>query len=304
MQGAVNHKTSTLRRCHLSIYSWLGFISLVFVATGPIKTLSVSAPPFQLQHIDHIVLNYRGDMTEMFDFYTKTLGCTVDSPDDIGRMNGKLTHLRAGPNTMIDLMQQDDENGECSSVTAAVDHFCLRIDPYDEKKLEDYLTKQGVVIQSAGMRKGAQGVGPSIYIQDPVGNSIELKGPPTEARPQEKKTETTANDATATTKIVENDQNDQPREEACAAIVGVPVTPCTRICRYNADFFDGQVCIGCYRETFEIGTWESMSASQKYMALLDAIDRWKDSATAELDGSISLDDLKRQAEYWKVLSTS
>lgn len=31
------------------------------------------------------------------------------------------------------------------------------------------------------MRYGARGTGPSIYIRDPDGNTVELKGPPGEA---------------------------------------------------------------------------------------------------------------------------
>ena len=44
----------------------------------------------------------------------------------------------------------------------------------------------------------------------------------------------------------------------------VPVTPCNRICRYNAKHFGGEVCIGCFRETYEISSWGSMDATEKY----------------------------------------
>lgn len=231
----------------------------------------------------------------MMDFYTEILGCTIDSPDDIGRMNGKLTHLRAGPNTMIDLMKrEEDDDSETSpspaASSSAVDHFCLRIDPYDQEELEDYLQSKGIKIQSTGMRKGAGGVGPSIYIQDPVGNTIELKGPAVKQTGDDnrKEEEGAANLPEETT---------APNHDS-----KVPVTPCTRICRYNADFFQGQVCIGCYREAFEIGTWASMSSTEKYMGLLDAMDRCSESSIS-LDGAISLEELKRQAAYWKNLSS-
>jgi glyoxylase I family protein len=285
MQVAASRSTSTTKLQHpLRQLFWISFL-LLCAACFP-NALSLS-PPFQLQHIDHIVLNYRDDMSAMFDFYTNTLGCTVDSPDDIGRLNGKLTHLRAGSNTMIDLMKQ--ETASEISNASSVDHFCLRIDPFDQENLEEYFAKKGILIQSTGMRKGAQGVGPSIYIKDPEGNTIELKGPPSVVEMDDKGATTTAS----------TDETNR---------VPVPLTPCTRMCRYNADFFGGQVCIGCYREAFEIGTWGSMSPSQKYIALLDAIDR-RDENTASkgsslaLDGSISLDELKRQADYWKELSS-
>jgi predicted Fe-S protein YdhL (DUF1289 family) len=75
----------------------------------------------------------------------------------------------------------------------------------------------------------------------------------------------------------------------------IPSTPCTRICRYNAEFFDGQVCIGCFRETYEISQWSSnMSNMERSYVLLDAADR-VDSA---FEGSISKEELMRQASAW------
>ncbi|KAG7365573.1 DUF1289 domain containing protein [Nitzschia inconspicua] len=82
----------------------------------------------------------------------------------------------------------------------------------------------------------------------------------------------------------------------------VPLTPCNRICRYNANVFDGQVCIGCFRETYEIAAWQSMSPKEKYFALLDAKDRLQQrtiSPNNEVDGAISMEDLERQARFWK-----
>jgi hypothetical protein len=82
MQVAASRSTSTTKLQHpLRQLFWIRFL-LLCAACFP-NALSLS-PPFQLQHIDHIVLNYRDDMPAMFDFYTNTLGCTVDSPDDIG----------------------------------------------------------------------------------------------------------------------------------------------------------------------------------------------------------------------------
>ncbi|KAL3930281.1 MAG: hypothetical protein SGBAC_011831 [Bacillariaceae sp.] len=240
-------------------------------------------------------------------FYTEILGCTIDSPDDIGRMNGRLTHLRAGLNTMIDLIKREDDPGsdtgsaneDQTSSSSAVDHFCLRIDPYDQDELEDYLEREGIEIQSSGMRKGAEGVGPSIYINDPEGNTIELKGPAvtkqtSDAAQRQKGKEGTIFEPPEPSTAEKSGDGSNKQE--------VPVTPCTRICRYNADFFGGQVCIGCYREPYEIGTWASMSPSEKYMGLLDAIDRCDESAVA-LDGAISVEELQRQADYWKQVAS-
>ena len=95
----------------------------------------------------------------------------------------------------------------------------------------------------------------------------------------------------------------------------VPSTPCVRICRYNANFYDGQICIGCYRDAFEISTWARMAWQEKAWALLDAADRVPegcdviegDDSGDDTDGgsncdfsaAISRDELLRQAKYWE-----
>ena len=96
----------------------------------------------------------------------------------------------------------------------------------------------------------------------------------------------------------------------------VPSTPCVRICRYNANFYDGQICIGCYRDAYEISSWPSMTKKEKSWALLDAADRVPegcdviegdesgdatDAGTGSCDFSaaISKDELLRQAKYWE-----
>ena len=88
----------------------------------------------------------------------------------------------------------------------------------------------------------------------------------------------------------------------------IPATPCNRICRYNSNFYDGQVCIGCYREAYEIECWQSQTPMQKAMTLLDCIDRCNDNNMNDkkkfdgFDGSISVEELTRQYEHWSSLA--
>jgi hypothetical protein len=56
-----------------------------------------------------------------------------------------------------------------------MDHFCLRVTPYDEDEILAFLSGLGVKGQVAGNIYGAQGFGPSIYFVDPAGNRVELK---------------------------------------------------------------------------------------------------------------------------------
>jgi glyoxylase I family protein len=100
------------------------------------------------------------------------LGCTVERHQrEIG-----LLQLRAG-NSLIDLV----EAGGTSTLdpqSRNMDHFCLRVEDYDEAAIRAHLGSHGVRIGKSGSRYGAEGEGPSIYLYDPEGNMIELKGPP------------------------------------------------------------------------------------------------------------------------------
>lgn len=132
--------------------------------------------PFNLQRLDHVVLRVR-DMQNSLRFYTQIVGCDIAKQrPDLG-----LVHLRAGA-SMIDLV---DINGVLGKKGGAapdrhrqnVDHVCLRIDPFNEDELLAYLRAQGIGVDPAESRYGAEGDGPSIYFSDPDGNRVELKGP-------------------------------------------------------------------------------------------------------------------------------
>ena len=58
-----------------------------------------------------------------------------------------------------------------------MDHLCLRVDPFDAEAIIIHLEAHGVVPGEVVERSGADGLGPSMYIHDPEGNMVELKGP-------------------------------------------------------------------------------------------------------------------------------
>jgi catechol 2,3-dioxygenase-like lactoylglutathione lyase family enzyme len=125
--------------------------------------------PIPLQGFDHIVLRI-ADKAAMLAFYTGVLGCTVDwDRPELG-----LTHLRAGPD-LIDLVLR---GAAADDAARNLDHFCLRVAPFDEAAIRAHLAAHGVEASDTGQRYGAAGQGPSLYIQDPEGNTIELKGQP------------------------------------------------------------------------------------------------------------------------------
>lgn len=134
-------------------------------------------PPFTLKQIDHIVLRIR-DLQESLAFYRDVLGCPVDKVQDkIG-----LWQVRAG-SSLIDLIPLDGALGKMGGAGPAkegrnVDHFAIQITPFEDANIRAHLAAHNVTITDSGKRYGAEGDGPSIYILDPDGNSVELKGPP------------------------------------------------------------------------------------------------------------------------------
>jgi catechol 2,3-dioxygenase-like lactoylglutathione lyase family enzyme len=130
-----------------------------------------------IREIDHVVLRIT-DVARSLAFYCDALGCTVARrQDDIG-----LIQLRAG-RSLIDLVPIAGKLGAAGGAAPGatgrnVDHFCVRVDPFDDAAIRAQLARFCIVAGPTEMRSGAEGVGPSIYITDPDGNVVELKGPP------------------------------------------------------------------------------------------------------------------------------
>jgi len=58
-----------------------------------------------------------------------------------------------------------------------VDHICLQIAAVEEDALIAYLDSHKVPHSGFAQRYGAAGEGPSIYLEDPEGNVVELRPP-------------------------------------------------------------------------------------------------------------------------------
>lgn len=128
-------------------------------------------------HIDHVVLRVV-NLRTMLDFYVGVLGCTPerDRPD-LG-----LYQVRAGA-SLIDLVPIDEPLGRAGGAAPGregrnLDHFCLQLQSFDGDAIIAWLRERGVkIVGELKTRYGAQGDGPSLYIEDPEGNVVELKGP-------------------------------------------------------------------------------------------------------------------------------
>jgi glyoxylase I family protein len=131
---------------------------------------------FKIIALDHLVLR-AAKLETMLSFYRDVLGCTLErSLPESG-----LYQLRAG-SSLIDLVDLNSELGREGGGTPDpnarnLDHFCLRVEPFEEDALRAHLRSHGIEAGELKRRYGAEGTGPSLYLEDPEGNTIELKGP-------------------------------------------------------------------------------------------------------------------------------
>ena len=129
----------------------------------------------RVRDIDHVVIRV-SDLERMIGFYCDVLGCSVEwRRPDLG-----LVHLRAG-NAMIDLVPVTGMLGSKGGAAPGpegrnMDHLCLRVEPFEIDAVVAHLQAHGARVGEIQPRFGAQGEGISVYVHDPEGNVMELKG--------------------------------------------------------------------------------------------------------------------------------
>jgi catechol 2,3-dioxygenase-like lactoylglutathione lyase family enzyme len=135
-------------------------------------------PPMSLVGLDHLVIRAH-DPERLVDFYCTVLGCLVEKRQpEFG-----IVQLRAG-RSLIDILDvasalgREKGAGPSRQGGSNMDHLCLRVEPFAGEDIRDHLRAHGCDPGEVVQRYGAEGNGPSIYFDDPEGNMIELKGPP------------------------------------------------------------------------------------------------------------------------------
>ncbi|MSO69700.1 MAG: VOC family protein [Alphaproteobacteria bacterium] len=127
--------------------------------------------------LDHLVLRV-ANVKRSITWYEAALGCTLERV--LPRFG--LYQLRTG-RTLIDLVDIKGPVGKMGGAAAGakrrnLDHFCVQLESFDEKRIVTYLKKKRIKPGKVERRYGALGHGPSMYLTDPDGNTVELKGPP------------------------------------------------------------------------------------------------------------------------------
>jgi catechol 2,3-dioxygenase-like lactoylglutathione lyase family enzyme len=132
------------------------------------KTAADTRSALRVKGLDHVVLRV-ADMDRAIAFYEQVLGLHIERRlPEIG-----LVQLRAGT-AMIDLVPRTEDEDDGRNM----DHFAVRIAEMDVPAIAAHLKRHGIDPGEVRRRYGAEGYGSSIYITDPDGNTVELKGPP------------------------------------------------------------------------------------------------------------------------------
>ena len=131
--------------------------------------------PFSLVGIDHVVFLV-DDMARAMAFYCDMLGAVPGySYPALG-----MEQLWCGSALIV--LWDVTHPGAARAVPAIkggrnVDHLCIATSPFDPGALRAHLKAHGVAIEREATHGGARGMGFSVYIRDPFGNKLELKGP-------------------------------------------------------------------------------------------------------------------------------
>ena len=133
------------------------------------------ANPINITHIDHLVIRVN-DLENMIAFYRDVLGCKLER----GPGEGGLAQLRAG-HSLIDLVDANGPLGQQGGdqpdhAAPNMDHVCFQLQPWDADAIKGHLEQHGIEAGKVARRYGATGQGPSMYLRDPEGNTVELKG--------------------------------------------------------------------------------------------------------------------------------
>lgn len=139
----------------------------------------------RIRGLDHVVLR-TANLEAMLEFYIDVLGC----PEERRAATLGLVQLRAGAH-LIDLVDANAPLGQMGGAAPGregrnMDHFCVQVADFDEAGIRAHLSTHGIDAGDVEQRYGAEGSGPSLYIRDPDGNVVELKGPAKPGSPARK----------------------------------------------------------------------------------------------------------------------
>lgn len=121
-----------------------------------------------VREIDHIVLTV-SDVQRSLDWYTGLLGLEGDRVDEWRAGDAPFPSVRVHDGFIIDLFAGTPSGNN-------LDHFCFVVDPADVEAVAG--DERFNVLDGPAPRWGARGMGTSVYVSDPDGNTVELRSYP------------------------------------------------------------------------------------------------------------------------------
>lgn len=121
----------------------------------------------EISGIDHVVVKV-SDLERSIHFYCDILGCKLQWRRD----ELSLAHLCVGA-SFVDLLE---DKALSYSPGQNMDHLCLTVTDFNLQKVRSHFLAHGIELGTSGDRFGASGWGQSLYISDPDGNGLELRG--------------------------------------------------------------------------------------------------------------------------------
>lgn len=133
---------------------------------------------------DHLVLNV-ADVERALAFYCGPLGLAPVRVAEWRAGEAPFPSVRVSGTTIIDLVQAPPEEtgpspeagrpagGGTVAGRRNVDHICLVVAPLDWQQVVD--SGRFRVLDGPGKRFGARGTAESLYVEDPDGNTVELR---------------------------------------------------------------------------------------------------------------------------------
>ncbi|MGW1722641.1 VOC family protein [Streptomyces sp. NPDC002306] len=121
--------------------------------------------PLRVKAFDHLVLNVE-DVERSLDFYTGLLGLDPVRVTEWRSGRSPFPSVRISAETIIDLVAGPRGGSN-------VDHICLTVEPLDWAEVIG--SGAFTVLEGPVQRFGARGTATSVYVQDPDGNTVELR---------------------------------------------------------------------------------------------------------------------------------
>lgn len=125
--------------------------------------------------LDHIVLNV-ADVDRSLHFYRDLLGLKPERLEEFRAGKVPFPSVRISAETIIDLFPARPDAPPAEDRRENLNHLCLVTDAEDLRAVRDELAAAGFPSRDdPGVRWGARGNALAIYLNDPDGNTVEIR---------------------------------------------------------------------------------------------------------------------------------